>query len=55
MPAPLASEVRRAAQRAGISSARWLGEVAEAYLAGERCDHGARPEAPTTEAPEPDE
>jgi hypothetical protein len=46
---PDVQEVARRAQLSGLPPSRWLGQVVESYLAGERCQHALRPEAPAAE------
>ena len=49
-------EVARRAQRCGLDVPRWVGQVIEAYLAGDRCAHGpARSSVPDGPRQEDDE
>jgi hypothetical protein len=45
VPESVAREVARRAQLSGLAPSRWVGQVVESFIAGERCQHGARPPA----------
>ena len=45
-------EVARRAQRCGLAASQFVVQVIEAFLAGERCQHG--PPRPATPPPSPD-
>jgi hypothetical protein len=55
IPEPVLQAAAARAGACGLKVGRWIGELVEAHLAGERCAHGApRAEVPTAEAPGPD-
>jgi hypothetical protein len=49
LPVHVAQEIRRRAELSGIPVSQWAAQVVEAFVAGERCQHRARPEVPAEE------
>jgi hypothetical protein len=51
LPTPVRRAAEARAVACGLDVGRWIGEVVEAHLAGERCGHaGPPPEAPASAA-----